>query len=269
MRRSILIFVMVCITLLISNVTVTEASTRVRWGKTELKIGQIGKATILAHTTLVKLGSNGSLITVRTMKKGEEYRVYNYKSNHGGLYGVGGGNFIPQNSKVKYETPSKKKVLQVEGITKQFFPYLKWGMNDENVINSLNTTNYENGYCCLVVRDKGVNTKLKHKDFESEIIIIVYNPDDKKINHLSQTGFSLNKYSDKEFIQFRDDLIKVVSAEIGLPNEVFLREGKYYDAIWRNGDEELSFSTGIGGDGNPFFSISVNNSKYDKSYQRN
>ncbi|WP_313892947.1 hypothetical protein [Psychrobacillus sp.] len=88
-----------------------DASTKVMWGKTELKLGQIGKVTILANTSLVKLGSDGSLSTVRSLKKGEEFRVYSYKNNHGGLYGVGGGSFVQKNgAKVKYETPSKSKL---------------------------------------------------------------------------------------------------------------------------------------------------------------
>ncbi|MEK3975801.1 hypothetical protein MKZ20_13140 [Psychrobacillus sp. FSL K6-2684] len=83
---------------------------KVMWGKTELKLGQIGKVTIHQDTNLVKLQSNGTLTTIRPLKKGEEYRVYSYKSNHGGLYGVGGGNFVQKNIKVKYETPSKAKM---------------------------------------------------------------------------------------------------------------------------------------------------------------
>lgn len=83
---------------------------KVMWGKTELKLGQIGKVTILSNTNLVKMESNGSLTTVRTLKKGEEYRVYNYKSNHGGLYGVGGGSYVQKSTKIKYETPSKSKL---------------------------------------------------------------------------------------------------------------------------------------------------------------
>lgn len=83
---------------------------KVMWGKTELKLGQIGKVTILSNTNLVKMESNGSLTTVRTLKKGEEYRVYSFNSNHGGLYGVGGGSYIQKSTKVKYETPSKSKL---------------------------------------------------------------------------------------------------------------------------------------------------------------
>ncbi|UAW07777.1 stress protein [Psychrobacillus phage PVJ1] len=91
-----------------------SAATKVMWGKTELKLGQIGKATILSDTTLVKLESNGTLSNVRKMKKGEEYRVYSYKSNNGGLYGVGGGSYIQKSAKVKYETPSKSKLALLQ-----------------------------------------------------------------------------------------------------------------------------------------------------------
>jgi len=82
----------------------------VMWGKTELKVGQVGKVTVLSNTSLVKLESDESLSKVRTLKKGEEFRVYSYKSNHGGLYGVGGGSYIKKEVKVKYETPSKSKL---------------------------------------------------------------------------------------------------------------------------------------------------------------
>lgn len=85
-----------------------EATTKVMWGKTELKIGQIGKVTILSDTFLVKLENNGTLTTLRPLKKGEEFRVYSYKNNDGGLYGVGGGSYVQKNAKVKYETPSKR-----------------------------------------------------------------------------------------------------------------------------------------------------------------
>ncbi|WP_056832639.1 excalibur calcium-binding domain-containing protein [Psychrobacillus sp. FJAT-21963] len=94
-----------------------NAASIVMWGKTELKLGQIGKATILVDTVLVKLESNGSLTNVRTMKKGEEYRVYSFKSNHGGLFGVGGGSFVQKNEKVKYETPSKSKLALLKELS--------------------------------------------------------------------------------------------------------------------------------------------------------
>ncbi|MEI4770103.1 transglycosylase SLT domain-containing protein [Psychrobacillus sp. FJAT-51614] len=91
-------------------ITKNVPAVKVMWGKTELRLGQIGKVTILSNTNLVKMESNGSLTTVRPLKKGEEYRVYSYKSNHGGLYGVGGGSYVQKSTKVKYETPSKSKL---------------------------------------------------------------------------------------------------------------------------------------------------------------
>ncbi|MFF2754371.1 hypothetical protein ACFVR1_11580 [Psychrobacillus sp. NPDC058041] len=91
-----------------------DASNKVMWGKTELKLGQIGKATITENTALVKLESDGSISNIRALKKGEEFRVYSYKSNHGGLFGVGGGSYIQKNAKVKYETPSKSKLALLQ-----------------------------------------------------------------------------------------------------------------------------------------------------------
>lgn len=99
----------------VAGVSKGPVAKKVMWGKTELVKGQIGKVTILANTPLVKI-VNGKLVTVRTLKKGEEYRVYQAKSDHGGLYGVGGSSFVQKNTKkVKYETPSKAKLDQVNG----------------------------------------------------------------------------------------------------------------------------------------------------------
>lgn len=93
-----------------ANLSAEAATHKVMWGKTELKAGQIGKVTILADTDLVKIGSNGSLSKVRTLKKGDEYRVYTYKGTNGGLYGLGASSFVQKSTKVKYETPSKSKL---------------------------------------------------------------------------------------------------------------------------------------------------------------
>ncbi|MCM3359206.1 hypothetical protein [Psychrobacillus sp. MER TA 171] len=92
------------------NISAEAATHKVMWGKTELKAGQIGKVTILADTDLVKIGSNGSLSKVRTLKKGDEYRVYTYKGTNGGLYGLGASSFVQKSTKLKYETPSKSKL---------------------------------------------------------------------------------------------------------------------------------------------------------------
>ncbi|MER2079425.1 MBL fold metallo-hydrolase [Psychrobacillus psychrotolerans] len=112
-----LLFCLILLFSLVSFIVPSANAATVMWGKTELKLGQIGKVTISADTKLVKLEKDGSLSTVRPMKKDEEYRVYSFKSNHGGLYGVGGGSFVQKNAKVKYETPSKSKLalLQQQG----------------------------------------------------------------------------------------------------------------------------------------------------------
>lgn len=102
------------LTIGIMNPIGAEAATKVMWGKTELKVGQIGKVTILDKTDLVKLESDGSLTVVRVLNKGEEFRVYSYKSQHGGLYGVGGGSYVKNSKIAKYETPSKSKLAQLE-----------------------------------------------------------------------------------------------------------------------------------------------------------
>ncbi|MED3574669.1 hypothetical protein [Cytobacillus praedii] len=81
---------------------------KVYWGKTELKSGQSGKATIIKNTTLWTRNSDGSLIYSRMLKPKEQFRVYSYSDQQGGVYGVGGGLFIKKDSNtVKYETPSK------------------------------------------------------------------------------------------------------------------------------------------------------------------
>ena len=88
-----------------------EASTqKVMWGKTELKVGQVGKITVLKDAPLYKIVDSKTISSTRTLKKGEEFRVYSYKNQSGGLYGVGGGMFIQKDSKIKYETPSKSKL---------------------------------------------------------------------------------------------------------------------------------------------------------------
>lgn len=107
-------------TLLISAVgfqvqSASAKTNKVMWGKTELKLGQIGKVTVNSRTVLYKLEKDNSLTAVRDLQKGEEFRVYSYKSMEGGLYGVGNSNFIYKSPVVKYETPSKTKLALLEG----------------------------------------------------------------------------------------------------------------------------------------------------------
>lgn len=129
--------------LLEQQTTTSSNATKVMWGKTELKKGQIGKVTIIADTKLVKL-ENGSLSTVRNLKKGDEFRVYTYKSEQGGLYGVGGGSYVQKNTaKVKYETPSKSKLAQLEALSAKEMKvhFINVGQGDSILIQSPNGKN--------------------------------------------------------------------------------------------------------------------------------
>ncbi|WML46728.1 hypothetical protein RCG23_13855 [Neobacillus sp. PS3-34] len=58
-----------------------QKAKQVAWGKTLLKRGQIGKITVLTNTPLYKISSNGAdlIPQPRTLKKGEELRIYTYK----------------------------------------------------------------------------------------------------------------------------------------------------------------------------------------------
>ncbi|WP_066297258.1 hypothetical protein [Bacillus sp. FJAT-29937] len=113
--KKVLIPAIMVASLLLSAGSASAASQKVMWGKTELKQGQIGKVTILGTIELVKINTDGSLSVIRNLNKGEEYRVYSFKNEHGGLYGVGGGSFVQKNpSEVKYETPSKSKLAELE-----------------------------------------------------------------------------------------------------------------------------------------------------------
>ena len=119
MIKRLLRFLIVA-TLLISAIGIQGQSAsaktnKVMWGKTELKWGQIGKVTVNSRTVLYKLEKDNSLTVVRDLQKGEEFRVYSYKSMEGGLYGVGNSNFIYKSPVVKYETPSKTKLALLEG----------------------------------------------------------------------------------------------------------------------------------------------------------
>ncbi|MBD7943176.1 hypothetical protein MKZ20_04525 [Psychrobacillus sp. FSL K6-2684] len=113
-KRYLSLFVITVSFILLTSVY-AEAAVKVMWGKTELKVGQIGKVTVQSNTTLWKIGPDQSLIKVRDLKKGEEYRVYRYTNDHNGLYGVGGGNFVKKDISIKYETPSKAKLKQLNG----------------------------------------------------------------------------------------------------------------------------------------------------------
>lgn len=146
-------------TIVVQNPTKVNGSTnipKVMWGKTELVKGQIGKVTILANTPLVKL-VNGKLVTVRTLKKGEEYRVYQYKGQNGGLYGVGASSFVQKNTaKVKYETPAKSKLDIVNGVTK---PPVKAPEKPKTPVQSGKVVDMMTSPTLKFIEDNGITNK--------------------------------------------------------------------------------------------------------------
>lgn len=85
---------------------------KIWWDGMELKPGQIGRLTVLQNTPLYKV-TGSKKVFVRTLKKGEFYRIYAFKP---GMLSVGGGYYINRDSKVKYETPSKTKLRAVQCI---------------------------------------------------------------------------------------------------------------------------------------------------------
>ena len=83
---------------------------KIWWNGVELKTGQIGRLTVIKDTPLYKLTGDKKLPS-RTLKSGEFYRIYAFKP---GMLSVGGGYYVDRDANVKYETPSKAKLLAVQ-----------------------------------------------------------------------------------------------------------------------------------------------------------
>lgn len=108
------LFLLSFLSLFVFLFSTSEASAKVMWGKTELKKGQIGKVTILTNVNATKIKGN-TLTQDKRLKKSDEYRIYSYRVvGDSGYYGLGGGLFVKKSKSVKYETPSKAKLAQLE-----------------------------------------------------------------------------------------------------------------------------------------------------------
>lgn len=83
--------------------------TVIRWDLGELKVGQIGRLTVLKETQVYKLNGNTRVMT-KTLKPGEQYRIYAFRP---GMLNVGGGFYIDRDARVIYETPSPVKMFQL------------------------------------------------------------------------------------------------------------------------------------------------------------
>ena len=94
----------------IGGVTNTDI---IMWGNTELKKGQIGKITILKPINLWT-EKDGELVEEGILNPKEEYRVYDYREDHGGQYNVGGGMLVTKmDGFIKYKTPSKAMLAKL------------------------------------------------------------------------------------------------------------------------------------------------------------
>ncbi|WMJ16495.1 hypothetical protein RA955_18125 [Geobacillus proteiniphilus] len=85
-----------------------SAEAKVYWDGVELKSGQIGRLTILKQTPLYKLDANKKVF-VRNLEPGQKFRIYAFKPD---MLGIGGGYYVDRDSRIKYETPSKQKLLE-------------------------------------------------------------------------------------------------------------------------------------------------------------
>ncbi|WML46193.1 transglycosylase SLT domain-containing protein [Neobacillus sp. PS3-40] len=81
------------------------------WDGVVLKPGQLGRLTVLQNTTQFKLDGSSSL---PLKKSTQPYRIYAFKDT---MLSVGGGYYVDRNPAiVKYETPSKDKLIAVKCI---------------------------------------------------------------------------------------------------------------------------------------------------------
>ena len=82
---------------------------KVYWDGVELKKGQIGRVLIQKPTTIYT-NNNGSFEFSRTVKPGDNYRIYAKKSTY---FHLGGGLVIKDDASILYQTPSKTKLNQL------------------------------------------------------------------------------------------------------------------------------------------------------------
>jgi hypothetical protein len=103
----------------------------VKWGNSILIQGQIGRVTILKDTDLLKK-ENDKLVIIKRLRKGSIYRVFSFKDQNGGIFGLGGGAFVKKTTSILYENPSKTKHDQLARVAffndKNFLPLAKEGI---------------------------------------------------------------------------------------------------------------------------------------------
>jgi lysophospholipase L1-like esterase len=94
----------------------TKPTPKVYWDGVLMNKGQIGRVTIQTPINLWKRTDGNEIVYVRTLKAGEQFRVYQYDHLHGGQYGLGSDYFVTKMAGyIKYQTPSKEKLALLNG----------------------------------------------------------------------------------------------------------------------------------------------------------
>lgn len=128
--------------------------TKIWWDGVELKEGQIGRLNIVKETPLFKLEGEKRIVS-RTLKKGENYRIYSFKP---GMLSVGGGYYVARDAKVTYGTPSKEKLKGAQCIHNRF---VNIGPQIQNTIAITGATGYApDGTALMYVLLQGAPAKL-------------------------------------------------------------------------------------------------------------
>jgi len=144
---------------LISVPTISQAAdcpSIVYWDGVQLKAGQIGRVLIQKPTTIYK-NVNGKFEFSRTVKPGENYRVYANKSTY---YHLGGGLVIRENSDIVYQTPSKSKLSQLNCV--------KTATTSLSIGDSKTTTTTKLGaQKTAVINEFGASTSIYHNNYNN------------------------------------------------------------------------------------------------------
>lgn len=156
--KKIAIIIMLLFTL-VSVPAISQAAdcpSIVYWDGVQLKPGQIGRVLIQKPTTIYK-NVNGKFEFSRTVKPGENYRIYANKSTY---YHLGGGLVIRDNADIVYQTPSKSKLSQLKCV-KTAATSLSIGDSKTTTVAKLGAQQK------AVINEFGASTSIYHNNYNS------------------------------------------------------------------------------------------------------
>lgn len=199
---------------------------KIWWNGAELKPGQIGRLTVLKDTSLYKLDGDKKTF-IKTLKKGEFYRIYAFKP---GMLGLGGGYYIDRDTKVKYETPNKEKLEAakcVNVINKKYPPHIK-SIEAKMLISEIEdfkkkysiSDNRDQYYKDLIDIKKEIENAKISNDEKNYIIYISNDLDslkEVKIDHI------IIKFANGDKYKFYDDQKYLLGLNEKFGNEIYLK----------------------------------------------